>query len=85
MGVSGDSAIFGKGACNELSSHSYMCPRIAVAGHVFGHSLGGLAALAKSRQNQDYLFHLRVDGVARMAPTRAAGSTPRSGNGSTRF
>jgi len=47
--VSGDSAIIGKGACNELSSHSYMYPRIAVAGHVFEHSFGGLAVLAKSR------------------------------------
>jgi len=38
------------GNCNELSSHSYMYPRIAVAGHVFEHSFGGLAVVAKSRQ-----------------------------------
>ena len=35
--------------------------------------------------NQGHPFHLRSDGVAGMAPTRASGSTPRSDNGSTRF
>jgi len=33
----------------------------------------------------EHPFHLRSDGVAGMAPTRASGSTPRSGNESTRF
>ena len=51
LGVSGDSAIFGEGACCELSSHSHMCPRIAVAGQVFEHSFdGSLVAIAISLQ-----------------------------------
>jgi len=33
--------------CNELSSLSYMYPRIAVAGHVFEHSFGGPRGLSQ--------------------------------------